>query len=153
MTDEIGWSKACMNANLTGLGGPHSLAVAWNPVANVDRYNGYRSAVSGGPYTKIASVTTAAYADYAVNPQQVWYYTETSVSGSHESAFFSETSATVPGNWDYIYPGSYEDTSTEDIAAAAGYAGARGSGSMQPAPNAATGVASGVNVQHSLSQG
>ncbi len=153
MTDEIGWSKAWMNANLTGLGGGHSLTVTWNPVANVDGYNVYRSAVSGGPYTKIASVTTAAYADYAVNPQQVWYYTETSVSGSHESAFFSETSATVPGNWVYIYPGSYEDTSTEAIAAAAGYAGARGSGSMQPAPNAATVLASGVNVQNILSQG
>ncbi len=149
MTDEIGWSKAWMNANLIGLGGGHSVSVTWNPVVNVDGYNVYRSAVSGGPYTKIASVTTAAYADYAVNPQQVWYYTETSVSGSHESAFFSETSATVPGNWVYIYPGSYEDTSTEAIAAAAGYAGARGSGSMQPAPNAATVLASGVNVRTS----
>ncbi len=153
MTDEIGWSKAWMNANLTGLGGGHSVTVTWNPVANVDGFNVYRAAVSGGPYTKIASVTTAAYTDYAVNPHQVWYYTETSVSGGHESAFFSETSATVPGNWVYIYPGSYEDTSTEAIAAAAGYAGARGSGSMQPAPNAATVLASGVNVQNILSQG
>src|SRR6266567_7473113 len=49
--------------------------------------------------------------------------------------------------------GGYEDTSTEAIAAAAGYAGARGSGSMQPAPNAATVLASGVNVQNILSQG
>ncbi len=72
MTDEIGWSKAWMNANLTGLGGRHSVSLTWNPVVNVDGYNVYRSAVSGGPYTKIASVTTAAYTDYAVNPQQVW---------------------------------------------------------------------------------
>src|SRR5207237_9741430 len=94
MTDEIAWSKALMNANLTGLCGGHAVTVTWNPVANVDGYNVYRAAVSGGPYTKIASVTTAAYTDYAVNPHQVWYYTETSVSGGHESAFFSETSAT-----------------------------------------------------------
>ena len=52
-----------------------------------------------------------------------------------------------------MYPGSYEDTSTEAIAGAAGYAGSRGSGSMQPAPNAATVLASGINVQNILSQG
>src|SRR5438034_8909957 len=83
ITDEIGWSKAWMNANLTGLGGGHSVTVTWNPVANVDGYNVYRAAVSGGPYTKIASVTTAAYTHYAVNPHQAWYYTETSVNGVH----------------------------------------------------------------------
>src|SRR5207253_6023028 len=132
MTDEIGWSKAWMNANLIGLGGGHSVSVTWNPVVNVDGYNVYRAAVSGGPYTKIASVTKAAYTDYAVNPHQVWYYTETSVSGGHESAFFSETSATVPGNWVYIYPGSYEDTSTEAIAAAAGTAGLGEGEASQP---------------------
>ena len=49
----------------------------------------------------------------------------------------------LPANRVYVYPGSYEDTSTEAIAVAAGYAGARGSGSMQPSPNAATVLASG----------
>jgi hypothetical protein len=77
MTDEIGWSKAWMNTNLTGL----------------------------------------------------------------------------PVNRVYVYPGSYEDTSTEAIAVAAGYSGARGSGSMQPAPNAGTVAASGLDVQNVLSQG
>src|SRR5579872_2466961 len=77
MTDEIGWSKAWMNANLTGL----------------------------------------------------------------------------PANRVYIYPGSYEDTSTEAITLAAGYSGSRGSGSMNPAPNAATVAASGIDVQNVLSQG
>src|SRR5438105_15770329 len=46
MTDVIGWSKALLNANLTGLGGHHSVSLTWNPVANVDGYNVYRSAVS-----------------------------------------------------------------------------------------------------------
>jgi hypothetical protein len=59
----------------------------------------------------------------------------------------------LPSNLVYVYPGSFEDTSTEAIAVTAGYAGARGSGSMQPAPNAATVMASGVNVQNILSQG
>jgi hypothetical protein len=77
MTDEIGWSKAWMNANLTGL----------------------------------------------------------------------------PTNRVYIYPGSYEDTSTEAMTIAAGFSGSRGAGSMDPAPNAATVAATGIDVQNVLSQG
>src|SRR5579863_3482723 len=53
----------------------------------------------------------------------------------------------------YIYPGSYEDPSTEAIAAAAGFVGSRGSGSMDPAPNAATITSTGIDVQNILSQG
>jgi hypothetical protein len=59
----------------------------------------------------------------------------------------------LPANRVYIYPGSYEDTSTEAITVAAGFSGARGSGSMDPAPNAATVAASGIDVQNVLSQG
>ncbi len=59
----------------------------------------------------------------------------------------------LPANRVYVYPGSYEDTSTEAIAVAAGYVGARGSGVMQPSPNAATVAASGINIQNVLSQG
>jgi hypothetical protein len=59
----------------------------------------------------------------------------------------------LPANRVYVYPGSYEDTSTEAIAVAAGYAGARGSGVLQPSPNAATVMATGIDVQNILSQG
>ena len=59
----------------------------------------------------------------------------------------------MPSNRVYIYPGSYEDTSTEAITVAAGYSGSRGSGSMDPSPNAATVAASGIDVQNILSQG
>ncbi|HZR57149.1 MAG TPA: polysaccharide deacetylase family protein [Terriglobales bacterium] len=59
----------------------------------------------------------------------------------------------LPNNRVYVYPGSYEDTSTEAIAVAAGYAGSRGSGTMQPSPNAGTVLASGVDIQNILSQG
>ena len=59
----------------------------------------------------------------------------------------------LPNNRVYVYPGSFEDDSTEAIAAATGYVGARGSGSMKPAPNAATVMATGINVQNILSQG
>jgi hypothetical protein len=59
----------------------------------------------------------------------------------------------LPSNRVYVYPGSFEDTSTEAIAVAAGYAGSRGSGTMQPSPNAATVIGSGINIQNILSQG
>ncbi|HTA22224.1 MAG TPA: hypothetical protein VK763_01725 [Terriglobales bacterium] len=77
MTDEIGWAKAWMNANLTGL----------------------------------------------------------------------------PANRVYVYPGSYEDSSTESIAVGAGFVGGRGSGVMQPSPNAATVLANGIDIQNILSEG
>jgi hypothetical protein len=59
----------------------------------------------------------------------------------------------LPANRVYVYPGSYEDSSTEAIAAGANYVGARGSGTMQPSPNAATTLATGIDVQNILSQG
>ena len=68
-------------------------------------------------------------------------------------AWMSANLTGLPANRVYVYPGSYEDTSTEAIAAAVGYAGSRGSGSMQPSPNAATVIATGINVQNILSQG
>jgi hypothetical protein len=154
MTDELGWSRKWMDANLTGIGGRHSVTLTWDADNGVDGYNVYRSAVSGGPYAKIAGlVTSPTYVDRAVNPQQVWYYVVTALSGENESSYSTEVSATVPGSWVYVYAGNYEDVPTEAIAAAAGFAGARGSSTMQPSPNAATVAATGLNVQSILSQG
>src|SRR5437868_5210799 len=68
-------------------------------------------------------------------------------------AWMSANLTALPANRVYVYPGSYEDTSTEAIAITAGYAGSRGSGVMQPSPNAATTLASGIDVQNILSQG
>jgi hypothetical protein len=59
----------------------------------------------------------------------------------------------LPSNRLYIYPGSYEDASTEAIAVAAGYVGSRGSGTMQPSPDADTTLGSGIDIQNILSQG
>jgi hypothetical protein len=59
----------------------------------------------------------------------------------------------LPTNRVYVYPGSHEDSSTEAIAVSANYAGARGSGTMQPSPDADTTLATGVDVQNILSQG
>jgi hypothetical protein len=154
MNDELAWSKAWLSANLTGIGGDRAVSLAWTAEAGVTGYNVYRSAVSGGPYSKIAGpVTNPSYTDYGVSAQQQWYYVATALNSAGESSFSNQASATIPGGWVYVYPGSYEDTSTETIAAAAGYAGARGGGVMQPSPNAATVWSTGINVQDILSQG
>lgn len=68
-------------------------------------------------------------------------------------AWMSANLTGLPANRVYVYPGSYEDPSTESIAAVAGYAGSRGSGSMQPAPNADTVLGTGIDIQNILSQG
>ncbi|MBS1851333.1 MAG: hypothetical protein JST79_10505 [Acidobacteria bacterium] len=154
MTDELGWARAWMNANLTGLDGGHSVWLSWNAGSDATGYYVYRAATSGGPYTKIAGpLSVPAYTDLAVNPQQTWYYVVTAFNSAGESGYSNQVAASVPGTWVYVYPGSYEDASTESIAVAAGYAGARGSGVMQPSPNAATVLASGINAQNILSQG
>ena len=138
MTDELAWSKAWMNANLTGISGNRSVKLVWDPEAGVSGYNVYRSVSSGGPYIKVAGpVTNAVHVDYQVSSQQVWYYVVTALNQAGESSISNQVAATIPGGWVYVYPGSYEDSSTEAIAVAAGYAGARGGGVMQPSPNAA----------------
>ena len=89
MTDEMNWAKAWMNANLTGIGGSQSVSLTWAPLPNVASYNMYRSATSGGPYTKIAGpVANPTYVDYAVNPQQVWYYVMTGMTWSKRVGLF-----------------------------------------------------------------
>jgi len=157
VTDEITWAKQWMNENLTGLGGHHSVTLNWSAPGSgptPTSYNTYRSATSGGPYSLLAGgITSTSFADFAVNPQQTWYYVVTAVDSAGESGYSNEISASVPGSWIYVYPGSYEDSSTELLAAGAGFAGARGAGSMQPAPNAASVLATGVDVQNILSQG
>jgi len=154
MNDELTWSKAWMSAKLAGIGGHHSVRLAWNAATGAYGYNVYRSESSGGPYSKIADgITNLFYVDDQTSAQQVWYYVITAINEAGESGNSNQASASIPGAWVYVYPGSYEDTSTEAIAVAAGYAGARGGGVMQPSPNAATVLGTGINVQNILSQG
>jgi len=68
-------------------------------------------------------------------------------------AWMSANLRGLPSNRVYVYPGSYEDATTEAIAVSTGYAGSRGSGTMQPSPNASTVMGTGINIQNILSQG
>jgi hypothetical protein len=78
----------------------HAVTLNWSAsTSSVSGYNIYRSAVSGGPYSKMNSalITTTSYTDSAVQAGQTYFYVVTSVdSTGTESTFSNEVSATVP---------------------------------------------------------
>ena len=78
----------------------HSATLNWAAsTSTVAGYNNYRSTASGGPYTKVNSnlITTTQFADSNVMAGQTYFYVVTSVdSGSVESQFSNEVSATIP---------------------------------------------------------
>ena len=80
---------------------PHSVSLALSDpsVSNIIGYNVYRASVSGGPYAKLTpSVNrTTSFTDMTVQAGETYYYVATSVDSSDtESAYSSETSATIP---------------------------------------------------------
>lgn len=73
-----------------------SLADSGSSIAG---YNMYRSAQSGGPYTKLNSplITSATYVDASVVAAQTYYYVGTSVdSAGAETTYSNQVSATIP---------------------------------------------------------
>jgi len=59
----------------------------------------------------------------------------------------------LPSNRVYVMPGTYADSASEAAAAAAGYAGVRGTGALKPCCTASTLLTSGYDVYNILSQG
>jgi hypothetical protein len=78
----------------------HFIAITWQPSSSPDtaRYNVYRSATSGGPYTRVGwGVTGSSFSDNTVQPGATYFYVVTSVTGSNaESVVSPEVKATVP---------------------------------------------------------
>jgi hypothetical protein len=80
----------------------HFVAVSWQASTspNVAFYNVYRSATSGGPYTRVGwRVSGLTYTDTAVQAGATYFYVVTSVTSSNvESVTSSQITATVPTN-------------------------------------------------------
>jgi hypothetical protein len=93
-------STISLSGSSTAQAVSHSVALTWTPsTSNVSGYNVYRSAVSGGPYTKLDSSVVAidGFTDATVSAGQTYYFVVRAVTaGSVESADSTQVSATVP---------------------------------------------------------
>jgi fibronectin type 3 domain-containing protein len=79
----------------------HSATLNWtaSTSSNVSGYNIYRSATSGGSYTKLNTSLVAAitYADTTVAAGQTYYFVVTAVDGSgNESVYSNQVQAIIP---------------------------------------------------------
>lgn len=78
----------------------HSVGLSWNPSTSaVVGYNVYRSASSGGPYTKLTSLLNpgTTYVDSSVTSGQIYYYVNTAVdSRGAESKYSPQLRAVIP---------------------------------------------------------
>jgi Domain of unknown function (DUF4082)/Abnormal spindle-like microcephaly-assoc'd, ASPM-SPD-2-Hydin len=86
---------------LSGTGATsHYVTLNWTPsVSSVSGYSVYRGTQKGGPYTKITSslIPGSTYNDSTVQSGSTYYYVVAAVSSTGmQSAFSSETSATIP---------------------------------------------------------
>ena len=86
---------------LTGTGttgSQHSVSLSWKPSTSaVAHYNVYRSGTSGGPYTRIASVSGTSYTDTSAQPGRSYYYVTTAVSSTgKESGHSNQVHALIP---------------------------------------------------------
>jgi len=87
-------------ATITLSGSAHSVDLNWTASTSaVIGYNAYRSATSGGPYTRLNAtlVTLTSYTDSTVQSSQTYFYVVTAVDANNvESVFSNMVSATIP---------------------------------------------------------
>jgi beta-glucanase (GH16 family) len=80
---------------LTTTPGGASVALNWNASSGATSYNVKRSAVSGGPYTKIANPTATSYTDTGLASCSTYYYVVSATNSYGESTNSIEAAATL----------------------------------------------------------
>ncbi len=92
--------------NLTATGGSNSITLAWTASTGATSYNIKRSAISGGPYTTVATlVNTTSYVDGGQNYSASnnlatgvrYYYVVTAMNAAGESPNSNQASAVTTG--------------------------------------------------------
>jgi len=70
----------------------------WNasPSSGVSGYAVYRGTASGGPYTKLSTVTATSYTDSTVTAGKEYFYVVTAVNADGSSGYSNQASVTVP---------------------------------------------------------
>ena len=85
---------AAVPAGLTASAGNSTITLNWAPSSGATSYNVQRSMQSGGPYFKIASVTSPTYFDILVRNGTAYYYEISAVNAAGVSANSAEVFAT-----------------------------------------------------------
>jgi len=91
--------------------------LTWNSSTGATSYNIKRSTVSGGPYTTLKSVTTAAYTDSTVVNGATYFYVVSSMNNLGESANSAQVSVTpaISPNSSYWPFNETTGTTTTDV--------------------------------------
>jgi hypothetical protein len=94
-TYQFTWNIVFAPGGLTAVPGNNLVGLAWNSVSDATSYNVKRAAVSGGPYSIIASgVAGTNYTDSAVTNGGTYYYVVSANTAGAESGDSFEVSAT-----------------------------------------------------------
>jgi fibronectin type 3 domain-containing protein len=84
--------------NLAATAGSAQVSLTWTASSGATSYNVKRSTTSGGPYTQLATSTSASYTDSTVTNGTTYYYVVSAVNAAGESANSAEVSATPKGS-------------------------------------------------------
>jgi hypothetical protein len=82
---------------LQATAGNAQVSLTWNASTGATSYNVKRSPTNGGPYTTIASPTTASYTNTGLTNGTPYYYVVTAVNSAGESNPSSQATATPAG--------------------------------------------------------
>lgn len=81
--------------NLSAVPNNQKVNLSWTASDETNSYSIYRSTVSGGPYTIVATgITTTAYTDTTVTNGTTYYYVVKAVNAAGTSAYSNEVNAT-----------------------------------------------------------
>jgi len=81
-------------AGLAANAGNAEVALSWNASVNANGYYVKRSAVNGGPYTQIASISAVSFTDTGLTNGTTYYYVVSAYDSAGQSANSTQVSAT-----------------------------------------------------------
>jgi hypothetical protein len=85
---------AAVPANLMATAGNAVVTLTWTASSGATSYNVKRATTAGGPYTQLASSSSAGYADSSVTNGTAYYYVVSALNAGGESANSAQASAT-----------------------------------------------------------